>query len=101
MTNSEPVQYELSSDARNSTSEATSSGVPRRFTGRRSKNGADDSGGPSGGRITGVSTLPGWTGLTRIPPPPRSIAADLVRPVTPHFDAEYDATPGRPTMPPV
>src|SRR6478735_941382 len=85
-TSSWPVQYADSSDARNSTASASSSGVPTRRIGTAAK----ASGGgfsPNVLQYISVATPPGSTALTRIPADASSTAADFVIPRIAHFDA--------------
>ena len=81
-----PVMNEALSPARNATRLATSSLRPGRRSGKRLSM-------PSSSPIFRISSLPamypGQMVLTRIPSGPNSKAADLTRPVTPRFDAEY------------
>src|SRR5689334_3961010 len=45
------------------------------------------------------STEPGQIALTRMPDGPSSIDSDLVKPITPHFDAAYGVRLGKPKRP--
>src|SRR5919108_1038222 len=82
ITKSAPVQYELSSDARNTMSDAISSGVPMRGSGVLSNVLDSSSSGWSNGLAIFVSMPPGHTVFTRIPYRPSSMAAVFVIPRT-------------------
>src|SRR4051812_35270514 len=90
--NSAPVQYEASSDARNSAMYAISMGSAMRGMGILAKTGATAAASPLGLPIS-VLTPPGWIEFTRIPKWPSSMAAVLVMPRMANFDAEYDTRP--------
>src|ERR1700722_12324177 len=97
MSNTPPVENEHSSLASHSTSEATSSISPNRpigiFDSIQSiccwvicEN-------------SGVFTAAGVTQFTRIPVSANSLPNDLVRPMTPAFDAEYEDAFGLTSLP--
>src|SRR5262252_7566943 len=50
-------------------------------------------------RMRAPSTGPGRIAFTLTPSGPSSIESDLVRPITPHFAAEYGARRGNPKRP--
>ena len=81
-----PVMNEASSEARNSTADAISSGVPARNSGVSSQIPAITV--SSKQRVMSVSTKPGATQLTRMPLGATSFASDLVYPITAAFEAE-------------
>jgi hypothetical protein len=49
--------------------------------------------------VAGVEIRPGWSEFTRMPWGASSMAADLVRPRRPHFDATYPWAQGVPRSP--
>src|SRR6185312_10011959 len=49
--------------------------------------------------IRAPATEPGQIALTRMPSRPSSIASDLVRPITAHFEAAYGERIGKPKRP--
>ena len=87
MTSSAPVMYAASSEARKTTSSATSSGVPSRLTSSFASHSASTWPGERSffWASIGVSITPGCTELTRMFCGASSIAAVFVSPRTPHL----------------
>src|SRR5947209_4111445 len=88
-TNSAPVQYELSSEARNRAMLASSSGRPTRPSAMLWNHVSTTSTDSSVGLVMKVLTPPGWSEFTRMPWTPSSSAAVFVMPQIANFDAEY------------
>ena len=80
-----PVMKLAPSDARKTTTPATSSGVPRRLSGVAAIISANLSGGNAAGMA--VSMTPGLMQLTRMPYGAACLASDFVRQMTPALAA--------------
>ena len=97
MTNSPPVEYDASSDARKSARRATSIGVPTRGIGRWASGLAPAASSPA--RAISVSIAPGWIEFTRIASGASSSAAAFVMPRMANLLATYDMMPAPGVMP--
>src|SRR5438445_6052856 len=96
-----PVMYAARSDARNDASSATSSGWPARFSAEPPTRAGKRSAAPFPPDI-GVSMKPGQMALARMPCSPYSMAAALVRAMTPALAIEYTLVGIRePFIPPI
>ena len=92
-----PVINEASSDERNCTAAATSSGVPARNNGVSSQ--MPDMTSASKQRVMSVSTNPGATQFTRMPLGATSLASAFVYPITAALEAEYATSQEPPVTP--
>jgi len=94
-----PLMYAASSDKRNRTTAAMSSGWARRRSGVCSSRRSRAPGISSRGASSGVSTAPGQTELTRMPSGPSWAHTARVKPSSPALEAQYAGRFGLPTRP--
>src|SRR5215510_1196693 len=89
-----PVTNDAASDARNTTTPASSCGSPQRPIGICATNSLYFTGSSSSVRLSSVPNGPGQIAFTVTPVPAHSSASTFVRLTTPAFDDAYGVRPG-------